>query len=723
LNFFTSPSVPTSSVLLYPNYYNGYTQTPGEQYTTGSYALAKAFSFDFYINPRYNVDSSDGSEFKAGTIFHLSSSYCLSLVTGSKKDINGLPASFRLQLQLSHSADITPSRAIPGSYPNNLVFLSNDNSLDWNKWHRVVVTWGTNYTNQGTGSFNIDGIDQGHFVMPSGSVCPKFFANSNNPGALCIGNYYEGTNSDSSSQRYFFSDVSAKKYGTLQLIDSSGSIGQPDKYYFRHPLKAEVHDLIILRYFMTQAEINATAGLGLFLTTPNNLAFYLPSLFVEDTPVRRGTSPSDIGVGAGGILRSPLGEHVDGSTDSPFNVLVANNVEGHYINLENFVKDFSNLSFPLMHHLSRSISYAALPSNSNFLSANEILYSDPQIKKRNLTILPCDDGNFRPNYDLMDSYWARGYAAGSNGKKQVHGPQYSERPHTKFRDSHGRINFSVINLSNLISSSMIYPQVDVSTLQNLTDLQQDNFGYSPFSSLCQSSNNSATTFYDNKISQAIDDGTYDTSFIADADFRNYPTFTYQITQDPSSSQVMIFNISNLYYGSSIVPGTFQLKDNNLLGSAGTISITLKDDGFGSLYRADTLSTPCKWNCVGNIFYNEGIVVIKSPHLYFFGSNGYEMSFKGEYQLHSSKYEVLAPPGLLNSSSNPSYMIASSTTGSNGEVIPLKASGDPLDTSSFVYVSNVNFHDENLNVVAKATFAQPFLKREGDKILVKIAFDF
>jgi hypothetical protein len=402
---------------------------------------------------------------------------------------------------------------------------------------------------------------------------------------------------------------------------------------------------------------------------------------------------------------------------------VANNVEGHYINLENFVKDFSNLSFPLMHHLSRSISYDALPSNSNFLSANEILYSDPQIKKRNLTILPCDDGNFKPNYDLMDSYWARGYATGSNGSKGYatgsNGSKpYSERgDYTKFRDSHGRINFSVINLSNLISSSMISQQVDVSTLPNLKSLQ-DQFGYSPFSSLCQSSNNSVTTSYDNKISQAIDDGTYDISFIAD-----YPTFTYQITQDPSSSQVMIFNISNLYYGSSIVPGTFQLKDNNLLGSNGKISITLKDDGFGSLYRADTLSTPCKWNCVGNIFYNEGIVVIKSPHLYFFGSNGYEMSFKGEYQLHSSKYEVLAPPGLLNSSSNPSYMIASSTTGSNGEVIPLKASGDPLDTSSFVYVSNVNFHDENLNVVAKATFAQPFLKRESDKILVKIAFDF
>jgi hypothetical protein len=54
---------------------------------------------------------------------------------------------------------------------------------------------------------------------------------------------------------------------------------------------------------------------------------------------------------------------------------------------------------------------------------------------------------------------------------------------------------------------------------------------------------------------------------------------------------------------------------------------------------------------------------------------------------------------------------------------LMPSDDPLDQDSFVYISGINFHDENLNVVAKANFAQPVMKRDGDKILFKITFDF
>jgi hypothetical protein len=152
LNFFTSSGVPSTSALLYPNFYNA-SLSPHAGYVTGAYALSGAFSFDFYINPR----AQPTQPIKAGTIFHLSSSYALSLITGSKDPATGHPG-YRLMLQLSHSADISPSVAVPGSYPNDLVFLSDDNSLEWNKWHRVVIRWGTNSVNDGTGSFNIDNV-------------------------------------------------------------------------------------------------------------------------------------------------------------------------------------------------------------------------------------------------------------------------------------------------------------------------------------------------------------------------------------------------------------------------------------------------------------------------------------------------------------------------------------------------------------------------------------
>ena len=42
----------------------------------------------------------------------------------------------------------------------------------------------------------------------------------------------------------------------------------------------------------------------------------------------------------------------------------------------------------------------------------------------------------------------------------------------------------------------------------------------------------------------------------------------------------------MYYGNKISAETLELYDNNLTGSEGKIKIRIKDDGAGSLYRAD-----------------------------------------------------------------------------------------------------------------------------------------
>jgi hypothetical protein len=136
--------------------------------------------------------------------------------------------------------------------------------------------------------------------------------------------------------------------------------------------------------------------------------------------------------------------------------------------------------------------------------------------------------------------------------------------------------------------------------------------------------------------------------------------------------------------------------------------------MGNMYRADAATPHYKQSTVGNIFYDEGIVVIKNPHLYFFGKEQYEVSFNGVQNLYTTKYEILAGSGLLNSSSNPTYI---------KNVDSLKPSSSPIDNEPFIYISGLNFHDENMNVVAKARLAQPVIKREGDKLLFKIAFDF
>jgi len=68
-------------------------------------------------------------------------------------------------------------------------------------------------------------------------------------------------------------------------------------------------------------------------------------------------------------------------------------------------------------------------------------------------------------------------------------------------------------------------------------------------------------------------------------------------------------------------------------------------------------------------------------------------------------------GLINSSSNPAYL-------------PVSSSLDFNDTDpQFVYITGVQIHDENLNVVMRANLAQPLKKRNSDEYLIKLKVDF
>lgn len=708
LNFFSSSTVPTSSVLLYPNDDDG---TIHEGYASGRYALSGAFSFDFYINPRYNKLDANG-EFKAGTIFHLSSSYALSLVTGSRKDINGLPATFRLQLQLSHSADISPSLAAPGGLPNNLTFLSDDNSLLWNNWHHVVIRWGTDLVNYGTGSFNINGVDKGTFVVPSGTVAPLAYASTAtdpaNPDVLCVGNYYEGTNTGNDRLKRFFSVGPSLREG-LYRLDATSNINGPSTFKFDHPLQAELHDLSIKRFYVTDADIIASSSMG--LSNTKDVSFYLPPFFVPYSSIKTKST-------YGGVLQTPAYE-ASGMTTTPLNTTMAFGVAGHYINTENFLKDFASNHFPRQMFLSGT--KVDFDSNPNKL-ANEILYDQPAVRRRNLLILPCDDGNFYPNYDLL-----------TTGTIKVLNPvlgnsyvNFSINPDkVSYVDDLGTTSRGFITLNNFLTASSLLSLVDIQkfedgkfvdkTFEEIDNEENEqikgNIGFYPQYPTGQP--RAAFLNYINNIEKVVSDPVE----YVDAANRFFvtqslaPLSTIYKTQDSSSNQVVFFDISNIYYGTRILPGTFSITDSAMTGSGGAVDITIKDDGNGVLYRADSLSPNCTWNSVGTIFYNEGIIAIKSPHLYFFGQHQYEMSFKGEQNIHVLRLESIAPTNYLNSSSNPSFKSIPSTLNPN----------EP--DSDFVYVTGINYHDDNLNVIMKTQLAQPIMKRNTEKLLFKVKYDF
>ena len=211
---------------------------------------------------------------------HMSSSYAVSIVTGSSVDISGKPNGYRLLLQLSSSAEVPPSeldltKVQDGTYTSddtfgpygkytraNLAFVSNDNSLQFNKWHHVAIRWGTNTINDGTGSFTIDGVDRGTFVIPSSSVIPQNFDDPlGDPDALFIGNFYEGENkadfdlSEFNFISQFFNANAAYTEGVTDYTNGSWT-EDPAEYTLRHPLEAELHEIKVYNTYRDDNDIS-----------------------------------------------------------------------------------------------------------------------------------------------------------------------------------------------------------------------------------------------------------------------------------------------------------------------------------------------------------------------------------------------------------------------------------------------------------------------------------
>ncbi|MFA6049720.1 MAG: hypothetical protein WC761_00715 [Candidatus Paceibacterota bacterium] len=628
LNFYTASNVSTASVLLYPN-------PQRASGTLTDYGFSGSFSFDFWIKPKYTTDLTGSSAvYRPGSIMHLTGGYALSLHSGSSRDVDGRVDAFRLLLQLSSAAETVPDQAVTGTF----AYFSNDNCLPINEWSHVTVRWGGSGYNFGTGSFLVNNSPEGYFTLTGNLNVGD--QNIGDPSVLCIGNYYEGQNTVASALTKFFTNDTTEREGLYSL--SGDADFSPVGFAFNYPLNAEIHELKLYEKYLSTTEVAALQTKGP-VELGNGLLFYVPPFFTQESPFRKfyGTS--------GGVPVTPFFTK-DVATTTPFATDMAFGCGGHFINLENYVRDFATGRYARLWNLTASIIDVA---SSTALSANTILYSTGSNIKRLYSILPCDNGNMVPNYELLTTL-----------------------SRSTFINDLGNYEPGVISLRNMItgtysSDTMIQPTGSIITAL-VGGNSPDNVGDIPGDSLA----------------------------------------IYHRTRDASSNQIVFFDVSNLYYGNQIKPGSFILTDSNLSASSGKVSITIKDDGRGNLYRADADGDHATWASVGNIFYNEGIAMLKFPQLYFFGGNEFSVEFKGVQNIHVLTINAFARPLQLISSSNPSY----STGSVDGDIAN-------ITDSKYVYITHVNLHDDNMNVISRTAVAQHLLKRSGDKFLFKIRMDY
>ena len=187
---------------------------------------------------------------------------------------------------------------------------------------------------------------------------------------------------------------------------------------------------------------------------------------------------------------------------------------------------------------------------------------------------------------------------------------------------------------------------------------------------------------------------------------------FNITKDFSETYSNTLCISSSVYNKNIVRESVRIFDTALSGTGNVINISLADNGLGLLHRSDCLTKVADWNYVGHILYKEGFATILHPGLENFSQTNYRIEFKSNAEMNVYELNLPAKATEVNLSRNTSYI----------ENLRLDDSAFNAD-ESFVYITDINLHDEDLNVMATAKLAKPFAKKNTDNVLFRIKMDY
>ena len=186
----------------------------------------------------------------------------------------------------------------------------------------------------------------------------------------------------------------------------------------------------------------------------------------------------------------------------------------------------------------------------------------------------------------------------------------------------------------------------------------------------------------------------------------------------------VLSIPQKYFGEKIKQGSFKLTDNST-----SETIVIQDDGFGNLYAASASisssnsSMSSSDNYVGNIFYNNGVVVITETGSYSASisytdvtTGNYSLDFESTQTIFVQEYTLKINPNEFNSTNNPtaakfvsgSKLLRANLTGSNWSP----------------YMTTIKFYsDDDFEPVMIARYPQPIKMRDDLTLIFKIRQDF
>lgn len=667
IGFISGSNQLTGSSLLYDQSARG----------TRTFPNMNSFVVSFHIKPPDKTDSN----FTPGTIFQINDFLAVSIVSGSSVDKNGNVDSFKIVSQLTSSegidtfsfdyneSSLTANESTYSDFAKHVAYTSLS-ILEKNNWYHVMVAYGQNDDSTSFHDIYVDNKLRGYSAPGVlDSAMNQNYANSsghNNPHVV-IGNKISGV--------VDFDEFLNSKFEAYQKHNQlNGGSTDPD-LGANQQFRGEVHEISMFynrTYEVSKDYIHQLSqetlkprminrSIGISSEEPV-LGFYLPVLFssIEDQK----------------FLRDPSGNTFTYNQvkSSHENCVIANSMRMPSVNISSFLGAFSkhdstivrprciNLEEP--HDITAENDYDL----SQYSTHQDVSSQIGKYFMRNNLIRSCDNGKFLPNFKNYDDI-ITSLSLNEN---------FLKSSQNNFDSSH-------VSMLNVITSS----HIDTSAITFKFD--QD---------------------FEHYVDKVVDTGNIP---VADKNIlsRCPPEYnimsTYADTGGTESNLSTLINIPTMFYSKRIHPGTIELVDTSTSGSDGFNSYTLKDDGNGLIYRANSLF-PAKYNKCGIVSYEHGLIVLTHPSLAMFGKDEFTVKFRGEHDLNVFKVNTIAGKYEFNKSVNPSYN-------------KIGKYGDTNNNNDIVLISGIEYLDENLNVVMKSKFSQPIAKREFDEILFRSRIDF
>jgi hypothetical protein len=337
-------------------------------------------------------------------------------------------------------------------------------------------------------------------------------------------------------------------------------------------------------------------------------------------------------------------------------------------------------------------------------------------KKRNDLLWNISNRNFHSPYYSNDTLSIGGYSDSSTGVFEYlknNYMTYSFKLDTAENESiHSSVNNALIANPSLISNSEARTSILTKIIYNTQNAFLNvgvNQKYNTYSNPC-------SRLIDKSFVKHTDSNRLlSTKLLSNSQQINYYSYDlplYSTDYDSSGFHAILFSISSQFINKGIEKESFFARDVDLFGSGGSLNISMRDNNFGQIYRSDCLTKKATWNTIGGILYSEGFVLINHPGLNNFGYSNFNIKFNSSTTLYTHEINLPAYSGKFNVSSNTSYI----------EDLRIDNSAFNSD-EDFVYITDINIHDENLNILAKARLANPFAKKNSDNVLFRLSMDY